>query len=134
MLYIKPTDVPGARFVAVRAVSPDETVDDLYMRWARQEQVQVRASQAHLFLVARSAPGELPTAEQEAEATPLENPSEKLHQVNGLRSGSWLLVRFDSTGARARVACARVTCYSCLTPARRLYAARVRCKAAALGS
>lgn len=100
VLYVKPTDVPGTRYVAVRGVSPRATVDDFYTQWQKQEKLATRASRAHLFHVARSAPGQLPSAEQEAEAVPLANPAQQLMNTD-LQSGSWLLVRFDaSEGAR----------------------------------
>ena len=102
-------DVPGARYVAVKGVDLQETVDDFTARWVAQVKLDMDPSLVTLRLVKRGA-GK-PTAKQEAKAKVLDDPSLSLAKAK-VTGTAWLLAfvagtdierlsaRVDSPGAR----------------------------------
>jgi ferric-dicitrate binding protein FerR (iron transport regulator) len=86
-LWVKPLDIAGARYVAVKDVDLMQTVDDFIARWMAQAKLDVDPSRVTLRLV-RCA-GEEPTAEEEAAATVL-SPRRKLREA-GVTAGCSLL-------------------------------------------
>jgi hypothetical protein len=81
-------DVAGARYVAVKGVDLQETVDDFTSRWVAQEKLDVRPSLVTLRLVKCGA-GK-PTAKQEAKAKLLNDPRLTLAAA-GVNDGCSLL-------------------------------------------
>jgi hypothetical protein len=86
-LWVKRTDVAGARYDLIKHVDPGELVAELIARWVSDEKLDVRPSLVTLRLVKRG-PG-VPTAAEEAQAAPLE-PRHTLRET-GLVDGSSLL-------------------------------------------
>ena len=86
-VWVKPRDVAGARYVAVKDVDLLQTVDDFIARWMAQAKLDVDPSRVTLRLV-RCA-GEEPTAEEEAAATVL-SPRRTLREA-GVTAGCSLL-------------------------------------------
>ena len=87
-MWVKRTDVAGARYVAVKDVDGQQTVDDFIARWILQEQLDVRPSLMTLKLVKRGA-GK-PTAKQETNAKMLDDPSLSLAEAK-VTGTAWLL-------------------------------------------
>ena len=87
-LWVKRTDVEGARYAEVECVDSSLTVSKLIARWVSDEKLDVRPSLVTLRLV-KSGPG-VPTASEEAQAAPLE-PRLTLREA-GVVDGSSLLV------------------------------------------
>ena len=108
-VWVKRMDVAGARYVAVKGVDLQETVDDFTARWVEQAKLDVDPSLVSLRLVKRGA-GK-PTAKQEAKAKVLDDPSLSLAEAK-VTGTAWLLVfvagkdierlstRVDSPGTR----------------------------------
>jgi len=86
-LWVKRTDVQGARYAEIEGVESSLTVSKLIARWVSDEKLDVRPSLVTLRLVKRG-PG-VPTASEEAQAAPLE-PRLSLREA-GLADGSSLL-------------------------------------------
>ena len=86
-LWLKRTDVAGARYDLNKHVDPGQLVAELIARWVSDEKLDVRPSLVTLRLVKRG-PG-VPTASEEAQAAPLE-PRLSLREA-GLADGSSLL-------------------------------------------
>jgi hypothetical protein len=87
-LWVKRTDVAGARYDLNKHVDPGQLVAELIARWVSDEKLDVRPSLVTLRLV-KSGPG-VPTASEEAQAAPLE-PRLTLREA-GVVDGSSLLV------------------------------------------
>ena len=87
-MWVKRTDVAGARYVAVKDVDGQQTVDDFIARWILQEQLDVRPSLMTLKLVKRGAGKPTPT--QEAKAKVLDDPSLSLAEAK-VTGTAWLL-------------------------------------------
>ena len=87
-MWVKRTDVTGARYVAVKDVDGQQTVDDFIARWILQEQLDVRPSLMTLKLVKRGA-GK-PTTKQEGKAKVLDDPSLSLAEAK-VTGTAWLL-------------------------------------------
>ena len=87
-VWVKRTDVTGARYVAVKDVDGQQTVDDFIARWILQEQLDVRPSLMTLKLVKRGA-GK-PTTKQEGKAKVLDDPSLSLAEAK-VTGTAWLL-------------------------------------------
>ena len=65
-VWVKRTDVAGARYVAVKDVDGQQTVDDFIARWVAQAKLDVDPSLVTLRLVKSSAAD--PTPDEEAYA------------------------------------------------------------------
>ena len=87
-MWVKPVDVPGARYAEVENVDLEQTVSKFIARWVAQEHLDVRPSLVTLRLVKRGA-GK-PTAKQEEKAKPLDDPSLSLADV-GMTGTAWVL-------------------------------------------
>ena len=87
-VWVKRTDVAGARYVAVKDVDGQQTVDDFIARWILQEQLDVRPSLVTLRLVNCGA--RKPAIVDEAEAEMLDDPRLTLAAA-GLTDGCSLL-------------------------------------------
>ncbi len=81
-------DVAGARYVAVKGLDPQQTVDDFTALWVAAEQLDVRPSLVTLRLVKCGA--RKPTGKQEAKARVLDDPRLTLAAA-GLTDGCSLL-------------------------------------------
>ena len=81
-------DVVGARYVAVKGVILQETVDDFTARWVVEEGLTVRPSLVTLRLVACGA--RKPSAAEQAEAKELDDPSLTLSDA-GITGTAWVL-------------------------------------------
>jgi len=90
-LWVKRTDVEGARYDLIKHVNPEQLVAELLARWVSDEQLDVRPSLVTLRLVKRG-PG-VPTAAEEANSTLLADPSATLRGA-GVADGTWLLACF----------------------------------------
>ena len=91
-VWVKRTDVTGARYVAVKGVDVGETVDDFIARWMAQAKLDVDPSLVTLRLV-KCGTGK-PTAEEEAAAKVLDDPSLTLAETcvgAGATGTPWLL-------------------------------------------
>ena len=86
---MKRMDVQGARYVAVKSVDAQQSVDDFTARWVAEEKLDVRPSFVTLRLVWCGS--RKPTAEEEAAAVVLDDPSLTLAAV-GVTGTAWLLV------------------------------------------
>jgi hypothetical protein len=86
-LWLKRTDVEGARYDLSKHVEPGQLVAELIARWVSDKKLDVDPSLVTLRLVKRG-PG-VPTASEEAQAAPLE-PRLTLREA-GLADGSSLL-------------------------------------------
>jgi hypothetical protein len=103
-------DNRAVEYAPVRGVSPDVTVYELKELYVGAHRLGVPAALLALRL-AGSAPGVLPSEEQEAQAVPLNNTAAKLCEV-GVADGSWLLA--VSPGAGATPSAARALHCTCL--------------------
>ena len=89
-VWVKRTDVTGARYVAVKNVDVLQTVDDLIANWVAQEQLGVRPSLVTLRLVESSTTE--PTPEEEAVAKDAKDLRPRLTLASaGLMEGCSLL-------------------------------------------
>ena len=66
-VWVKRTDVTGARYAAVNGVDPQQTVDNFIARWAAEEELRVRPSLVTLRLVTCEARKPKPAEEQTAD-------------------------------------------------------------------
>ncbi len=89
-LWVKRTDVEGARYDLIKHVDSGQLVAELIARWVSDKKLDVEPSLVTLRLV-KSGPG-VPTASEEAHAAPLE-PRLTLCEA-GLVDGSSLLALF----------------------------------------
>ena len=108
-MWVKRTDVPGARYDFIKNVDPQELVAELIARWVAQAKLDVDPSLVTLRLVKCGA-GK-PTAKQEAKAKALDDPSLSLAEAK-VTGTAWMLAfvagtdierhstRVDSPGAR----------------------------------
>ena len=90
-LWLKRTDVDGARYAEIEGVDSSLTVSKLIARWVSDEKLDVRPSLVTLRLVKRG-PG-VPTAAEESNSTLLSDPSATLRGA-GVADGTWLLACF----------------------------------------
>ena len=90
-LWVKRTDVAGARYAEIEGVDSSLTVSKLIARWVSDEKLDVRPSLVTLRLVL-CAPGNDPSEAQEQTATVL-SPRHTLREA-GLADGSSLLALF----------------------------------------
>jgi hypothetical protein len=90
-LWVKRTDVEGARYDEIESLDSSLTVSKLIARWVSDEKLDVRPSLVTLRLVA-CAPGDDPSEEQERATTAL-SPRRTLREA-GVVDGSSLLVDF----------------------------------------
>ena len=93
-VWVKRTDVPGARYVAVKGVDLQETVDDFTARWVAQAKLDVDPSLVTLRLVACGP--RKPSAAEEVAAAVLDDPSLSLADV-GITGTAWLLPYVESS-------------------------------------
>jgi len=138
-LWVKRTDVEGARYDLIKLVDPQQLVAELIARWVSDKKLDVEPSLVTLRLV-RSGLG-MPNAEEEAAATTLEDPSATLREAR-LAPTTWLLACFaaslhsgiGSPGAPPRPCCVLARAESVRAPlqlqtaraAADLHASRVR--------
>jgi hypothetical protein len=87
-LWVKPRDVAGAQYVALKRVDLQETVDDFKARWMAQAKLDVDPSLVTLRLVVCGA--RKPSAAEEAAAVELDDPSLSLAEAR-VTSTAWLL-------------------------------------------
>ena len=87
-VWVKRMDVAGARYVAVKDVDLEQTVDDFIGRWVAQAKLDVDPSLVTLRLVECGA--RKPTPAQEAKAKVLDDPRLTLAAVD-ITEGSSLL-------------------------------------------
>ena len=87
-VWVKRTDVTGARYAEVENVDPEQTVSKFIALWIKQEQLDVRPSLVTLRLVKRGAGKPKPT--EEAKATELDDPSMSLAEAK-ITGTAWLL-------------------------------------------
>jgi hypothetical protein len=114
-LWVKRTDVAGARFDLNKHVDSGQLVAELIARWVSDEKLDVRPSLVTLRLVKRG-PGDDPSEAQEQAATEL-SPRRTLREA-GVADGSSLLACFaaarrsgsGSPGAPSPHAAARSAC------------------------
>ena len=92
-MWVKQVNVHGARYVAVKGVDAQQSVDDFTARWVADEKLDVRPSLVTLRLVHVSA--EEPTAEEEEAAVVL-RPRLSLAAA-GLTNGCSLLAFVESS-------------------------------------
>ncbi len=92
-LWVKRTDVAGARYDLIKHVDSGQLVAELIARWVSDKKLDVEPSLVTLRLV-KSGPG-VPTASKEAQAAPLE-PRLTLSEA-GLVDGSSLLACFAAS-------------------------------------
>jgi hypothetical protein len=101
-LWVKRTDVQGARYDLIKHFDPGQLVAELIARWVSDEKLDVDPSLVTLRLVKRG-PG-VPTASEEAQAAPLE-PRLTLREADVMDGGSLLAVFAGGAGgASAAVA------------------------------
>ena len=81
-------DVVGARYVAVKGVILQETVDDFTARWVAQAKLDVDPALVTLRLVACGA--RKPSEAEDAAAALLDDPSLSLAEA-GVTGTAWLL-------------------------------------------
>ena len=99
-VWVKRTDVTGARYVGVKNVDVLQTVDDFIANWVAQEQLGVRPSLVTLRLVESS--GAEPTPDEEAMAKNKAELSPRLTlAAAGLTDGCSLLAFVVGTRASA---------------------------------
>ena len=89
-LWVKPLDIAGARYVAVKDVDLLQTVDHFIARWVFEEKLDVRPSRVTLRLVACGA--RKPSAAEEAAAAELDDPRLTLAEA-GVLDGCSLLAK-----------------------------------------
>ena len=87
-VWIKRMDVPGARYVAVKGVDLEQTVDDFTARWVVQAKLDVDPSLVTLRLV-KCGPRK-PSAAEEAAAVLLDDPSLNIAEAR-VTGTAWLL-------------------------------------------
>ena len=97
-LWVKRTDVEGARYAEIESLDSSLTVSKLIARWVSEKKLDIDPSLVTLRLVKRG-PG-VPTASEEAAATALEplEPRHTLHEA-GIVDGSSLLTLFAGVGS-----------------------------------
>jgi hypothetical protein len=96
-LWVKRTDVAGARYGSVRSVDTRLTVDEFIARWTAQAKLDVDPSLVTLRLV--NAAGVDPTAEEEKQAIEL-RPRLSLDEA-GITDGCSLLAFIASSAPRS---------------------------------
>lgn len=102
-------DSRAVEYAPVRGVSPDATVYDLKELYVDTHGLGVPASLLALRLPG-SAPGVLPSEEEEAQAVPLNNTAAKLCEA-GFMDSSWVLALIPGAGAtRSTARALRCTC------------------------
>jgi hypothetical protein len=87
-LWLKPTDIAGARYVEVEDVDLQQTVSKFIARWMAQAKLDVDPSLVTLRLVACGS--RKPTAAEEAAAVVLDDPRLTLAEA-GVTAGCSLL-------------------------------------------
>jgi hypothetical protein len=90
VVWVKRMDVLGAQYVAVKGVDAQQLVDDFKTRYVAEEKLDVRPSLVTLRL-ARSD-SRKPTAEEEAAAVELDDPSLTLAAA-GVTGTAWMLAK-----------------------------------------
>ena len=104
-VWVKRTDVSGARYDIIKNVDPQELVAELIARWVAQAKLDMDPSLVTLRLVKFGAGKPTPTQEAEAKKTKkqeLDDPSLKLTEVK-VTGTAWLLA--ELAGAFALHAC-----------------------------
>ena len=96
-VWVKRMDVPGARYVAVKGVDLQETVDDFTARWVAQAKLDLDPSLVTLRLVACGS--RKPSAAEEEAAVVLDDPRLSLAAVCFVDSCSLLAYVVGSPGA-----------------------------------
>jgi len=81
-------DVTGARYVAVRGIDQQVSVDECIARWVAQEKLDAAAGLVSLRLVKCGA--RKPSGEEEQQAVELDDPSLSLEEA-GIMSTAWLI-------------------------------------------
>ena len=119
-VWVKCTDVQGARYVAVKGVDVQQSVDDFVARWMAQEKLDVRPSLVTLRQVRCGS--RKPTAAEEEAAAVLDDPSLTLAAAC-VTGTAWLLV---DTVQLARLAAEREEEAARLAAEREEEAARLR--------
>ncbi len=100
-VWVKRTDVTGARYAEVESVDPEQTVSKFIARWVAQAKLDMDPSLVTLRLVKRGAGKPTPT--QEAKAKVLDDPSLSLAGAK-VTGTTWLLAFVAGTeGLSARV-------------------------------
>ena len=107
-MWVKQVDVHGARYVAVKGVDVQQSVDDFTARWVADEKLDVRPSLVTLRLV-RCGPHK-PTVEEEEAAVVLDDPSLSLAE-SGVTNGCSLLA-FVAGSPGANSLCWRLVSYA----------------------
>ena len=97
-VWVKRMDVAGARYVAVREVDLQATVDGFIARWVAQAKLDVDPSLVTLRLVKCGA--RKPSAEEEKQAVELDDPSLNLADSN-ITENAWLLAFIASSAPRS---------------------------------
>ena len=87
-------DVQGARYVAVKSVDAQQSVDDFTARWVAEEKLDVRPSFVTLRLVLCDS--RKPTADEEEAAVVLDDPRLTLAAA-GVTDGCSLLAFVESS-------------------------------------
>jgi hypothetical protein len=87
-LWVKRTDVQGARYDLIKHVDPGQLIAELIARWVSDKKLDVEPSLVTLRMVKRG-PG-VPTAAEESNSTLLADPSATLRGA-GVADGTWLL-------------------------------------------
>ena len=87
-MWVKRTDVLGARYDFMKNVDPQELVAELIARWMAKAKLDVDPSLVTLRLVKRGAGKPKPT--EEAKATELDDPSMSLAEAK-ITGTAWLL-------------------------------------------
>ena len=100
-VWVKRMDIAGARYVAVREVDMQVTVDGFIARWVAQAKLDVDPSLVTLRLV--NAAGVEPTADEEKQAVEL-RPRLSLAEA-GITDGYSLLAYVAGAVSGQRVAC-----------------------------
>ena len=103
-------DVQGARYVAVKGVDAQQSVDDFTARWVAEEKLDVRPSFVTLRLARCGS--RKPTAEEEAAAVELDDPSLSLSE-SGVTGTAWLLA-FVAGSPGANSLCSHLVSYACV--------------------
>jgi hypothetical protein len=106
-LWLKPTDIAGARYVGVEDVDLQQTVSKFIARWMAQAKLDVDPSRVTLRLVACGT--RKPSAAEEAAAAELDDPRLTLAEAGVLHGCSLLAFVAGALGAvrpRASRGCA----------------------------
>jgi hypothetical protein len=104
-LWVKRTDVEGARYDLIKHVDSGQLVAELIARWVSDKKLDVDPSLVTLRLVKRG-PG-VPTASEEANSTLLADPSATVRGA-GVADGSWLLAVSPGAVCHPPVRCPRL--------------------------